>query len=280
MNVPWKTSPTLSEHGLGPQTPKEKKRAVMGSTRSDASANGKERLRWTHELHDRFVHAVNRLGGPDRATPKGILKGMKAMGVSDLSIYHVKSHLQKYRISKLIPESTSKGKLEKRSISNTLPNFSSTCALQLKEILQIQREVRNRLSDQAERRLKQKIEAQDKYLDRIGQSHESRTTITRKSSKPSSFCATNNNNKHLPSLSEESESIIETHPEVVVEEEEEHQSCSKRQRVVIDEHVFPSSFELELESSTTTEFIDQSWNLSWSQLAAACESPLMPGFLL
>ncbi|MED6148554.1 hypothetical protein PIB30_054166 [Stylosanthes scabra] len=96
----------------------------MGSSRSD---NGKERLRWTQELHDRFVESVNRLGGPDRATPKGILKGMKAMGVSDLSIYHVKSHLQKYRLSKLIPESTSKAKLEKRSISNTMPNFSSTC---------------------------------------------------------------------------------------------------------------------------------------------------------
>jgi len=28
------------------------------------------------------------------ATPKGILKGMKAMGVSELKILHVKSHLQ------------------------------------------------------------------------------------------------------------------------------------------------------------------------------------------
>lgn len=38
----------------------------MGSTRSDGSATtGKERLRWTQQLHDRFVEAVNRLGGPD-----------------------------------------------------------------------------------------------------------------------------------------------------------------------------------------------------------------------
>lgn len=38
----------------------------MGSTRSDGSATGsKERLRWTQELHDRFVEAVTRLGGPD-----------------------------------------------------------------------------------------------------------------------------------------------------------------------------------------------------------------------
>lgn len=39
---------------------------TMGSstTRSDGSA-GKERLRWTQDLHDRFVEAVERLGGPD-----------------------------------------------------------------------------------------------------------------------------------------------------------------------------------------------------------------------
>lgn len=35
----------------------------MGSNRSDGS--GKERLRWTQELHYRFEEAVNQLGGPD-----------------------------------------------------------------------------------------------------------------------------------------------------------------------------------------------------------------------
>ena len=30
------------------------------------SLASKQRLRWTHELHERFVDAVAQLGGPDR----------------------------------------------------------------------------------------------------------------------------------------------------------------------------------------------------------------------
>ncbi|KAK3226129.1 hypothetical protein Dsin_005991 [Dipteronia sinensis] len=215
----------------------------MGSSRSDGSA--KERLRWTQELHDRFEEAVNQLGGPDRATPKGILK---AMNIPGLTIYHVKSHLQKYRISKFIPESATRGKFERRNISEILPNFGTTSAAQLHEALQMQMEVERRLCDQLEvqRSLKLKIEAQGRFLDRITEENRSKTsnnTLTKAtaggSNKPVCSPPTS-----LPPLSEDSESNAkEFESDSDADREiESGEGIRAMKRVRIEDDYFPPMF--------------------------------------
>eukprot|EP00250_Pteridium_aquilinum_P008507 c18001_g1_i1 orf=638-1561(-) len=130
-----------------------------------AAASSKQRLRWTTELHDRFVEAVTQLGGPDRATPKGVLR---AMGIQGLTIYHVKSHLQKYRLAKYIPDSGKEG--EKSDGTTNIPNNTEAASgLQITEALRMQMEVQKRLHEQLEvqRQLQLRIEAQHKYLQKI-----------------------------------------------------------------------------------------------------------------
>ncbi|XP_057512673.1 myb family transcription factor PHL7-like [Actinidia eriantha] len=246
----------------------------MGSSRSDGS--GKERMKWTQELHDLFEKAVNQLGGPDRATPKGVLK---VMGIQGLTIYHVKSHLQKYRISKFIPESTTRGKFERRNISEILPNFSTTSGAQLNEALQMHKEAVGRMSDQNEvqRSLKLKMEAQGRFLERIVEDFKNRVTIT----KPTKVFSP----MSLPSLCEDSESNakeFESDSEIDKTEVRSDEEFRPPKRVRVDENVLLPRYKvasIDFESynqSVLARVVHPSYDTSFPWSVAACQSPFMP----
>ncbi|XP_022726713.1 myb family transcription factor PHL8-like [Durio zibethinus] len=142
------------------------------------STDAKPRLKWTSELHQRFIEAVNQLGGADKATPKTL---MRVMGISGLTLYHLKSHLQKYRLGKSQQtEICLSNKLDDyRETQSSNGNFSSDTSdgthkqmkesLQISQALQMQMEVQRKLHEQidVQRRLQLRIEAQGKYLQSV-----------------------------------------------------------------------------------------------------------------
>ncbi|ESW19202.1 hypothetical protein PHAVU_006G104700 [Phaseolus vulgaris] len=123
----------------------------------------KTRMRWTPELHEAFVEAVNQLGGSERATPKGVLNVMKVDG---LTIYHVKSHLQKYRTARYKPE-PSEGTSEKKATPiEEMKSLDLKTSKGITEALRLQMELQKRLHEQLEiqRKLQIQIEDQGKRL--------------------------------------------------------------------------------------------------------------------
>ncbi|KAK3037647.1 hypothetical protein RJ639_030424 [Escallonia herrerae] len=140
----------------------------------------KPRLRWTADLHDRFVDAVAKLGGPDKATPKSVLR---LMGLKGLTLYHLKSHLQKYRLGQLSKKQNI-GEQSRENSGDSYGNYtihsSGTSAnssrlndelgeAPIADALMCQIEVQKRLQEQLEvqKRLQMRIEAQGKYLQAI-----------------------------------------------------------------------------------------------------------------
>ncbi|CAL5188413.1 unnamed protein product [Lathyrus oleraceus] len=138
----------------------------------------KPRLRWTADLHDRFVDAVTKLGGPDKATPKAVLR---LMGLKGLTLYHLKSHLQKYRLGQHGRKQYEEQYKENSRCSyvnfsnhssHTNPSYggdNDEGEIPIAEALKQQIEVQKRLEEQFEvqKKLQMRIEAQEKYFQTV-----------------------------------------------------------------------------------------------------------------
>ncbi|KAG6530423.1 hypothetical protein ZIOFF_012655 [Zingiber officinale] len=154
------------------------------------STDAKPRLKWNAELHKRFTEAVNQLGGPDKATPKTI---MRLMGIPGLTLYHLKSHLQKYRLGKNVQAQISNGSNKNVFGSSLVQERAPDCneslmnigpsnkTMQINEALKMQIEVQRQLHEQLEvqRHLQQQIETQGKYLQSVLE--KAQETITKQS---------------------------------------------------------------------------------------------------
>ncbi|CAJ1909146.1 unnamed protein product [Sphenostylis stenocarpa] len=152
-----KLSPTLSAGSVS---------TIGNSASNGAVVSSKTRIRWTKDLHEKFVECVNRLGGSEQATPKAILK---MMGTDGLTIFHIKSHLQKYRIAKFIPDPC-QGKSDKRTHhTKNMHHLDVKTGLQIREALKLQLDAQRCLHEQLEiqRKLQLRIEEQGRQLKKM-----------------------------------------------------------------------------------------------------------------
>ncbi|XP_050368385.1 myb family transcription factor IPN2 isoform X1 [Argentina anserina] len=140
---------------------------VQGDSGLVLTTDPKPRLRWTVELHERFVDAVTQLGGPDKATPKTI---MRVMGVKGLTLYHLKSHLQKFRLGKQPHKEFNDHSIKDHASPLDLQRSSaSSSGIIGRSMNEMQMEVQRRLHEQLEvqKHLQLRIEAQGKYMQSI-----------------------------------------------------------------------------------------------------------------
>lgn len=145
------------------------------STMSPGASSGnaaptKQRMRWTPEKHELFLQAVKQLGGCDRATPKLVLKHMNC---PDMTIYHVKSHLQKYRAARYRPDPPEGSSERLNTSQDETPLLDPIQNIGITEALRLQMELQKQLHEQLERqrKLQLQIEENGKYIREILEKH-------------------------------------------------------------------------------------------------------------
>ncbi|KAF7809113.1 myb family transcription factor PHL8-like [Senna tora] len=147
------------------------------------SFDAKPRLKWTPQLHQQFLDAVNQLGGADKATPKSL---MRVMGIPGLTlIFPFCLWLQKFRLGKSQKLEAFSDKKLQEDYSEIL--ISDNChwesktrvgaqhqnqiieSLHIAQSLQMQMEAHTKLHEQIEvqRHLQIRIEAQGNYLQSV-----------------------------------------------------------------------------------------------------------------
>ncbi|MFS7937585.1 putative transcription factor MYB-HB-like family [Helianthus anomalus] len=194
------------------------------SSPSSTGPGVKPRMRWTPELHESFVEAVNKLGGSERATPKGVLK---LMNVEGLTIYHVKSHLQKYRTARYKPE-LSEGTSEKKPTSIddivSMDIKNKSLGLGITDALKLQMEVQKQLHEQLEiqRNLQLRIEEQGKTLQMM---FEQQKKMENERLKPSS--SNPNDNPAPPSNTTEKSKPVEHDDDQCISDKETKRSADQ-----------------------------------------------------
>ncbi|XWS16728.1 hypothetical protein CRYUN_Cryun33cG0002900 [Craigia yunnanensis] len=153
-----KTPSTMNSH--------DRSMCVQGDSGLVLTTDPKPRLRWTVELHERFVDAVSQLGGPDKATPKTI---MRVMGVKGLTLYHLKSHLQKFRLGKQPHKEFNDHSIKDVWALDLQRTAASSSGMMARSMNEMQIEVQRRLHEQLEvqRHLQLRTEAQGKYMQSI-----------------------------------------------------------------------------------------------------------------
>nr|XP_033516892.1 myb family transcription factor PHL7-like [Nicotiana tomentosiformis] len=88
-------------------------------------------MKWTEELHERFVNAVAELGGAWEAKPRAIRRKMQ---VTAITLYHIKSHLQKYRMAQEPDDARRRKAMKKLSLEERQQKLLHEVEEQMKEV--------------------------------------------------------------------------------------------------------------------------------------------------